>query len=219
MAEKGQIFKTWTEIKTFLIVPKELKLQYHEYQYYYHIFVLEAGEEYFTELWTDTSQVKGINVTQNNIDKTDFEDNYKVGTNQAIEIDVTIENDRDIGARYRPKLFDLHDDIEVNTETEYTLLDFSGNGQLDFISINCDGVEWEFILEVDGTEIYRLDKNMLKTVHLLNKTSEFIHLEARFVECYPTPIDFITSLKVKVKNLDNVNNIIRSALIRYREKV
>lgn len=145
----------------------------------------------------------------------------KDGEKERLDVQAKIEGSITVSPnRYRPKLLDLHNDVNIDANIEYTLLDFSGNGQLDFISINCEGIKWEFILEVDGIEIYRLDKNMLKTVHLLNKTSEFIHLETRFVECYPTPIDFITSLKVKVKNINPTTaKTIYSGLVRYREKV
>jgi len=94
MAETSQrIFKSWTEIKTFVTAPKELDLQYHEFLNYYLIFVVEAGVEYFTEIWKNTSVVEGIDVSQNNLDLTDFEDNYKVNANQAIDENVTVENE------------------------------------------------------------------------------------------------------------------------------
>jgi len=97
MATTREVYKTWTEIKAFLGNPKNLELQYHEFQYKYKIFVLEAGVEYFTELWKDTSKVKGINVSQNDTDLADFEDNYKAEANDAISTDVNVENEVNIG--------------------------------------------------------------------------------------------------------------------------
>lgn len=93
MAQADKIYKSWTELKLLIVSPKSLKLQYHQYTYRYHIFVLEAGVEYSTELWTDTSQVKGVNVTQNNIDLADFVNNYKAGANLGIDLDVNVQND------------------------------------------------------------------------------------------------------------------------------
>jgi len=166
MAQIRQVYKTWTQLKIFLETPKFLDLQYHEYTYYYKIFILEAGVEYFTEIWKDTSQVKGIDVTQNNLDKTDFEDDYKPNANQAIEQDVTVENNVtiadlnviersgdvnrlpvDIGypeitIQDDESLFqytlksNYNTDIETNTSTDTVLCDISGQGVIDLIAIN-----------------------------------------------------------------------------------
>jgi hypothetical protein len=112
----NNVYKTWEEIKGFLGSGslKDLELQYHEHEYKYYIFVVEAGVEYFTEIWKDTSQVKGIDVTQNNLDKTDFETYYKVDANQAIDENVTVENEIDVIAQV------------ANIATEDTLLQVSG---------------------------------------------------------------------------------------------
>lgn len=144
MTQANQIYKTWTELKLFLSAPKELKLQYHEFDYYYHIFTFEAGYEYFTELWIDTSKVQGIDITQNNLDKTDFEDNYKASANQAIELDVNVENDITVGSLvdepYKGKY--ISKKLEYNGSPDMTI-DGSGSGSfVEFIAAPGTGKKW-----------------------------------------------------------------------------
>lgn len=123
-------------------------------------------------------------------------------------------------ARYHPKFLELSTVQDITAGSEYTILDFDGDGQFDFIAINVEGVNWEFIVEVDGEEVYRINKNNLKTKHLLDKTEEFVHVEERYVDSYPTPVDFTANLTVKVKNVESsATKELRSALVRYREKI
>ena len=89
-------FKSWTNLKT-LITIKDLPLQYQEFDYYYHIWTDEANITYYTELWKDTSQIKGIDVTQNDLDVTDWEDNYKADANQVYPAsDITVSQAIDV---------------------------------------------------------------------------------------------------------------------------
>lgn len=125
----NRIYKSWTNLKTLLGSPKNLSLQYHEYTYYYHVFTAEVGTEYFNEIWKDTSQVKGIDVTQNNIDKTDFEDNYKSTANQPIDMGVNVENDITVGSLvdepYKGKYFS--EKLTYNNSPDMNV-DGSGSG-------------------------------------------------------------------------------------------
>lgn len=77
------VIKTWAELKQ-LKENKLLSLQYVESDVYYNIFINDGCIVYFTELWKDTSKVKGIDVTQNNLDLADFNTNYKSDCNTSI---------------------------------------------------------------------------------------------------------------------------------------
>lgn len=79
-----EIYITWTELKA-IVADRKLSLQYREEEYKYSIFAVDSNLVYTAELWTDTSKVKGIDVDQNNLDITDFEDNYQSDANKEIE--------------------------------------------------------------------------------------------------------------------------------------
>lgn len=79
----NSLYKSWTELKA-LATTKDCSFEYHEHDYYYAIFFEENSVGYFTEIWKDTSKVKGINVSQNNTDKTDFETNHKSSANALV---------------------------------------------------------------------------------------------------------------------------------------
>jgi hypothetical protein len=70
------LYNTWTDIKN-RANQYNSEMQYVETDDYYKIFIVNGQMMYMTELWINTDKVKGIDVTQNNIDRADFEDNYK----------------------------------------------------------------------------------------------------------------------------------------------
>ena len=78
-----KIYITWTELKT-IIDSKKLSIQYKEEEYKYIIFSIDEIITYVTEIWKDDTKVDGIDTTQNALDKTDFETNYKDDANQSI---------------------------------------------------------------------------------------------------------------------------------------
>jgi len=78
-----KIHKSWTDLKTLANI-KDFPIQYDETTNCYFVFILENGTMYFSEIWKNTNAIEGIDVTQNNTDKTDFEDNYKTDANKSI---------------------------------------------------------------------------------------------------------------------------------------
>lgn len=70
------LYDSWTNIKN-IVDNNGAKIQYLECPNLYKISIIHEQNVYITELWIDTSKVSGIDVEQNNIDKQDFEDNYK----------------------------------------------------------------------------------------------------------------------------------------------
>jgi len=122
------------------------------------------------------------------------------------------------GSRYRPRLYQDVVDNSVAAGATETIFSYSGNGQYDFISLNLDKSKWEIILEIDSTEIYRLNTDMVDGRHKLTLPQDYIHIDKsnEFIEMYPTPVDFDTSMVLKVKNLETHAKYIRAVLVRYR---
>lgn len=234
-----QVYKTWTNIKALLTAKSipTTSLQYHEFTDYYTIWVDEKNISYFTEIWKDTSKVVGIDVIQNNLDKTDFENNYKANANAAYpsfdvnvtggDVDATIEGgevnvEGDIGVpRFRPRLYQNVVANEVGAGLEETIVNIDVDGQIDLITVNLEGVKWEVILEVDSVEIYRIDLQDMRDLHKLVLSQYLIHTLSgvEHYDNYPTPVDVITNFKIKVKNLDGGAKDVHAVLVKYREKV
>jgi hypothetical protein len=70
------LYDSWTNIKN-LVDTNNLPIKYLETDDLYKISVIYEQHTYNTELWINTNKVSGIDVSQNNIDRQDFEDNYK----------------------------------------------------------------------------------------------------------------------------------------------
>ena len=70
------LYDTWTNIKNIVSV-NELKIQYLESMNLYKVWVVYEQNIYIIELWKNTDNIDGIDIEQNNLDLTDFENNYK----------------------------------------------------------------------------------------------------------------------------------------------
>jgi hypothetical protein len=223
----------WIDFKSY-IINQDFSLNYkklyrNESFVGYEVFVIDR-----LILWRTTL------LDSNDI--ADFETNYKNNCNQCVYSKIKIIGSDNIaevtddgklkvladissGAsistnRFLPKLYQDITDNSVSANTEETIFEFDGDGQLDYISIVAEKKKWEIILEVDNIEIYRLNLEYVRDKHKLNEPTDYIHTDssAEFVDMYPTPVDFLSKLKIKVKNLDDSSKYIRAVLVRYREK-
>jgi hypothetical protein len=220
-----RIYKTWTQIKEFL-TSKNLLLQYHEYDYKYSIFVTEAdGNVYFTELWTDTSKVEGIDVNQNNTDLQDFEDNYKSNANQsAIGSEGNIQVEVIKIPRYSPRFYNSTTKIDI--EDTVTLVDLNFEGKIYGISVNFSNKKLNYILEVDGVEIldinfedianpskYNLNSTRFENFILTSK-SNCIAIK------FDNGLDITNNLKVKASSSNSgVSTEMKGILVAYGIKI
>ena len=147
-----RIYKSWTELKE-IFIEKELLLQYHEYDYKYLIFATEADSiEYYTELWKDPTKVKGIDVEQNDLDKADFETNYKADANQTNVTQVIVKTG-DITVEGLEKRTKYKSEILTPTDSEQVfelLASAEENPYLDFI-IKIEG-EHDVIIKLNDSE-------------------------------------------------------------------
>jgi hypothetical protein len=79
--------RTWTQLKSILNV-KGLSLQYDDSNpNYYQLFTLDGSVVYLTFIYLGTlpdSLASTYSQTQNNSDKSDFESNFKSGSNQPV---------------------------------------------------------------------------------------------------------------------------------------
>ncbi len=70
------VYTTWEKLKNF-INEHNLEMIYQDLTNKYHIFCVDGVNCYYTEIWKDTTNIKGIDINQNNLNKEDFEVNYK----------------------------------------------------------------------------------------------------------------------------------------------
>jgi len=71
-----KMFCSWEALKQIKIDIR-LDMYYYDIIDRYEILLLSPDTIWFTMLWKDTTQIKGIDILQNNIDIEDFETNYK----------------------------------------------------------------------------------------------------------------------------------------------
>ncbi|KKM84972.1 hypothetical protein LCGC14_1293780 [marine sediment metagenome] len=70
------LYDTWTNIKN-IANTYNVKISYLETPDLYKIYLIHDQNMYTVELWINIDKIKGIDINQNNIDRQDFEDNYK----------------------------------------------------------------------------------------------------------------------------------------------
>lgn len=181
------LYKTWTEIKNTADT-YGTKIQYLESPDLYKVYVIYEQNMYIVELWKNTNKIKGIDINQNNIDKQDFEDNYKdsitgVTTNSPVpdlgsqtiettlqtktsykcaEIEVTAqEQEYDLGAIYT-------EFVIMNIGSEKVILKLNDNTN-DEIPLQGG----ENSRDVIGSDVFELEKIYIKTI-ASGKVSEIL---------------------------------------------
>jgi len=70
------LYDTWTSIKT-IAQENDVTVRYLESVDLYKVYILHAQNMHIVELWKNTDKIKGIDITQNDIDVVDFETNFK----------------------------------------------------------------------------------------------------------------------------------------------
>lgn len=119
---------------------------------------------------------------------------------------------------YLPRTVIITSDVEITSGSTYDVLNYTGMGKCDCITLVVSNVSRaEVILTVDGTEIYRVNVELVKN-RISDKEEGYMYSGigmADFVDAYPTPFDFKSSLKVQVKAIGGILNI-NGAVVRYR---
>jgi hypothetical protein len=240
--ERQTVYKTWDQMKELMALKPNLRLQHKQYEYYYYIFFDEENITYFTELWTDTSQVVGINETQNNTNLEDWEDNYLADSNQPYpqhpqEFDVNVKsgNVNVVGGsltaeaiipRYRPKCYGSKTPILLNNSTETTLVSLDFNGQIDAININFDRDDVELVMYIDNE--YEMSRAILKDLNdptLFDFQHESCIITMRnngkhiIFLWRTTPPDILSNLTIKAKATSASVTQMITIGIHYRMKV
>lgn len=171
------LYDTWTNIKNILD-NNEVVLQYLETPDVYKISVVHEQNNYITELWINTDKVRGIDVTQNNLDRQDFEDNYKnaasgiVNATGGIEVGgKTVETIAQLKKAYRCKELDVEAaEQEYDLEAIYTDFSIMVSGSADvIIKLNNDANDeiplkgGQNIRDIIGVDTFELTKIYYKT--------------------------------------------------------
>lgn len=227
------IYKSWTDLKQVLTDKfggDKGKIQFDERNDRYYIFILDNDIEYFTELWILTSVVKGINETQNNTDRTDFETNYKSFANETEEpID---ENGNPIVTviglpKHTSRISRTSIDKSFSTSSWYELLKIEDEGQFDAIQVEFFNHKWKIKITIDNVVVLEASELDFKNQHYLNTNTGgmdivqgFPIVENRdsFLWILNTPSDFISSIKIEGQKTGS-NSGCDSAMIVWRKKI
>lgn len=136
------------------------------------------------------------------------------GSKERLDVDAKI-------SRYRPRVYQSITADAYDPNEEKTVFSFDGDGQLDFIAINTESLNMEIILEIDSVEVYRLNLDDLKNINQLIHDEFFVYVDVNpeFIDAYPSPVDFTSNIKIKVKNLDSGAKQVFGVFARYREKI
>ena len=116
------LYESWTNIKN-IVNTNNLQLQFIESNDLYKIFVTHNQNIHIVELWKNTDIIKGIDITQNNLDITDFETNFKnISDGVFNDAGVTDIGDQNIATIEVPKKNYISKIITVDiSETEFDL--------------------------------------------------------------------------------------------------
>ncbi len=115
------LYESWTTIKN-LVNTNNLQLQFIESDDLYKVFTTHNQNLYVVELWKNTDIIKGIDITQNNLDITDFETNFKnISDGVFNEAGITDIGDQNIGIIEVPKKKYISKIINVGTDEHYLI--------------------------------------------------------------------------------------------------
>lgn len=121
------LYESWTIIKDIVNI-NNLQLQFVESTDLYKIFVTHEQNLHIVELWKNTDNIKGIDITQNNLDVTDFETNFKNNSAGVFnEAGISNVGDQNVGTievpkkNYISKILSVgSDEIEFDLGSIYT---------------------------------------------------------------------------------------------------
>ena len=131
------LYESWTTIKDLVNI-NNLQLQFVESGDLYKIFVTFDQNLHVVELWKNTNVIKGIDVTQNNLNIIDFETNFKDDSDGVFnEAGVADIGDQNISIIEVPKKNYISKIIDIGSDE--TLFDLGS-------------IYSEFTIIVTGTE-------------------------------------------------------------------
>jgi len=150
------------------------------------------------------------------------------GSKERLDVDAKISGGGVSLNRFRPRFFTSKSDITI-LETDTTLKSLDFDGQLSSISINTTNKQIEIIIEVDSTEIFRVEMADLNdgSEYRLQIGSDDKNFPVQvddqgkqfFLRYFNTPVDILTNLTIKAKSLSGGTETMQSIFIVYREKV
>lgn len=172
------LYESWTTIKD-IVNTNNLQLQFVESTDLYKIFVTHNQNLHIVELWKNTDNIKGIDITQNNLDITDFETNFKDSSDGIFnETGISNIGDQNIATIEVPKKNYISKIIGVTSDetefdlgsiyTEFTIIvTGTKNIIIKFNDVNNDEIPLnggQNIRDVIGADAFEVNKIYHKTI-------------------------------------------------------
>jgi len=122
-------FLNWEDLKA-LKIQKGVPFQYVEKLSKYEIWIQDGVQIYNTVLFKDVTDIGGIDVTQNNLDLTDWETNFKANANKKIiqEIQNTLKGFSESGNLYSARTLWNTSTVSPTFENKILIHNPSGSG-------------------------------------------------------------------------------------------
>lgn len=214
----------WTELKT-RVDNRGLSLQYLEDDNAYTLWAEEGPQVmYRVKLFKD-----------GNADTVDFETNYQSGANapnpflikQPIDTNATLVGGT--SSRYRPRVIATEANLSIPTSPDTTIVSQNVDGKLDAFTMRFNTEFVEVILNVDSTEIFRLELNDLDRTNGYNLGSGGgtpaalfpIHLSQGGLQIMyqpVKPVDVLTNFTIEA-NANTGGALKLMHMVLYREMV
>jgi len=71
-----KLYCSWTSLKQ-IKETYQLDIYYYDITCYYEILIINGYTTWYTKIWQDCSKCAGINIEENNLNLSDFIDNFK----------------------------------------------------------------------------------------------------------------------------------------------
>lgn len=208
------ISSNWTFIKA--LVDAGTKLHYTEDAVQYRLMTFNGQILYETHLFKDSSSVILEDATQNDLDLTDFEDNYKPTANpiEKVSVEATLVSGSEINIKggspcTSTKLrYDQMTRNQTVANGSYTeVYNYSGTGKVSAIYLKFSFKTMQIKVTVDGEDIFAdLDIEDLPKGNGANEnTTPFIWRSAlnEVVVQFPHSISYDTSVSIYAKGSMN----------------
>ncbi|MHA1329934.1 MAG: hypothetical protein ACTSR2_02545 [Candidatus Hodarchaeales archaeon] len=158
---------------------------------------------------------------------------YGVGVNENNELKTltTVSGGNIEISRYRPRFYTSKSDISIPSNSEdTTLATIEGDGQIDFISVKYSSDEAQFVLEIDGTEVLRIDVDDLNNSNEYSLGSNAWGVYGNIYDVgtvndrhilirWDSPVDFTSSVIIKSRKRNIASVSMNAILVRWREKI
>lgn len=127
--------------------------------------------------------------------------------------------------KFSPKVESDIVPVALSFGVDTSLFLFTGEGKLDFIALAVSNSDYTVILEIDGSEVYRLDADAIgSSIGLTGSENETIYVTTankQFRDIYPEGADFQTSFEILATktSVGGPAPSVNGQLHKFREKI